>query len=85
MQITYLSTLRKKLSVYVEKQFNSRRNHANRKIKNNGRIVKIHETRMKIQEASEDLQMGGILFLKFRDKLFKDEYLQMTGNWRLGP
>jgi len=47
--------------------------------------VKIHETRMKIQEASEDLQMGGILFLKFRDKLFKDEYLQMTGNWRLGP
>ena len=47
--------------------------------------MKIHETRMKIQEASEDLQMGGILFLKFRGKLFEDEYLQMTGNWRLGP
>jgi len=38
---------------------------------------------MKIQEASKDIQMGGILFPKFRGKLFED--LKTTENWRLGP
>ena len=33
---------------------------------------------MKIQEASEDLQMGGILFPKFQGKLFEDEDLKTT-------
>lgn len=32
--------------------------------------------RMKIQESSEDLQMGGILFPKFRGKLLEDEDLK---------
>ena len=50
---------------------NSRRNHANQKIKNNWIIVKIQETRIMIQEASEDLQMGGILFPKYWCKLFE--------------
>ena len=40
---------------------------------------------MKIQEASEDLQMGGVLFPKYRDKLFEDEDLKPTENRRLGP
>jgi len=31
---------------------------------------------MKIQEASEDLQMGGTLFPKFQGKLFEDKYLK---------
>jgi len=45
----------------------------------------IQETRIKIQEASEDLQMGGIMFPKYRGKLFEDEDLKMTENRRLGP
>jgi len=47
--------------------------------------VKIHETRIKIQEASEDLQVGGFLFPKYQDKLFEDEDLKTTENRRLGP
>jgi len=47
--------------------------------------MKIQETRIKIQEASEDLQMGGIMFPKYRGKLFEDEDLRTTKNWRLGP
>jgi len=43
----------------------------------------IQETR--IQEALEDLQMGGILFPKYRGKLFEDEDLKATENRRLGP
>jgi hypothetical protein len=39
---------------------------------------------MKIQEAIEDLQMGGILFPKFRGKLFEDEDLKTMENRRLG-
>jgi hypothetical protein len=39
--------------------------------------VKIQETRLKTQEASKDLQVGGIL-------LFEDEDLKMTENRRLG-
>jgi len=40
---------------------------------------------MKIQEASEDLQVGGILFPKYRGNLFEDEDLKTTGNQRFGP
>jgi len=40
---------------------------------------------MKIQEASEDLRMGGILFPRFRGKLFENEDLKTTENRRLGP
>ena len=47
--------------------------------------MKIHETRIKIQEASEDLQVGGFLFPKYQDKLFEDEDLKTTENRRLGP
>jgi len=47
--------------------------------------MKIQETRMKIQEASEDLQVGGILFSKYRGKLFEDEDLKTIENRRLGP
>jgi len=43
--------------------------------------VKIQETRIKIQEVSEELQMGGILFPKYRDKLFEDEDLK---RWKIG-
>jgi hypothetical protein len=46
--------------------------------------VKIQETKMKIQEASEDSQMGGILFPKYRGKSFEDEDLKTTENRRLG-
>jgi len=35
--------------------------------------MKIQETRIKIQEASEDLQVGGILFSKYRGKLFEED------------
>jgi len=49
------------------------------------KIVKIQETRIKIQEASEDLQVGGILFPKYWGKLFEDEDLKTTENRRLGP
>jgi hypothetical protein len=38
---------------------------------------------MKIQEALDDLQMGEILFPKYRGKLFEDEDLKTTENWRL--
>jgi len=47
--------------------------------------VKIQEQRIKIQDTSEDLQVGGILFPKYRGKLFEDEDLKTTENWRLGP
>jgi len=47
--------------------------------------VKIQETRIKIQKASEDLQMGGILFPMYRGKLLEDEALKMTENRRLYP
>jgi len=47
--------------------------------------VKIQETRIKIHEASEDLQMGGILFPKYQGKLFEDEDLKTTENRRSGP
>jgi len=40
---------------------------------------------MKIQEALEDLQMGGIMFPKYRGKLFEDEDLKTTENRRLSP
>jgi len=43
----------------------------------------IQETRMKIQEASEDLHMGGIMFPKYRGKLFEGEDLKSTENQRL--
>jgi len=46
--------------------------------------VKIQETRKKIQEASKDLQMGGIMFPKYRGKLFEDKDLKTTENRRLG-
>jgi len=39
--------------------------------------------RIKIQEASKDLQMGGIFFPKYRGKLFEDEDLKTTENQRL--
>jgi len=42
--------------------------------------VKIQETRIKIQEASEDLQMGGILFPKYKGKLFEDKDLKTMKN-----
>jgi hypothetical protein len=45
--------------------------------------VKIQETRIKIQEASEDIQLGEILFPKYRGKLFEDEDLKTTENRRL--
>jgi len=45
--------------------------------------VKIQKTRIKIQDASEDLQMEGILFPKYRGKLFEDEDLRTTENQRL--
>jgi len=38
-----------------------------------------------IQEASENLQVGVILFPKYRRKLFEDEDLKTTENQRLGP
>jgi len=41
--------------------------------------------RGKLFEASEDLQMGGILSPKFRGKLFEDENLKTKENRRLGP
>jgi len=47
--------------------------------------VKIQETIIKIQEALEDLQVGGILFPKYRGRLFEDEDLKTTENQRLGP
>jgi len=47
--------------------------------------VKIQETRIKIQEVSKDLQMGGILFPKYRGKLFEDEDLKTTENRRFAP
>jgi len=47
--------------------------------------VKIQETRIKIQEVSKDLQMGRILFQKYRGKLFEDEDRKMSENQRLGP
>jgi len=47
--------------------------------------VRIQETRINIQEASEDLEMGGILFPKKRGKLFEDEDLKTMENQRLGP
>jgi len=47
--------------------------------------VRIQETRIKIQETSKDLQMGGIMFPKYRGELFEDEDLKTTKNWRLGP
>jgi len=47
--------------------------------------VKIQGTRIKIQEASEDLQVGGILFQKYQCKLFEDKDLKTIENWRLGP
>jgi len=31
---------------------------------------------MKIQEASEDLQLGGIMFPKFGGKIYEDEDLK---------
>jgi len=46
--------------------------------------VKIQETRINIQEASKDLQMGGIMLPKYWDKLFEDEDLKTTENQRLG-
>jgi hypothetical protein len=45
----------------------------------------IQETKMKIQEASEDLQMGGIMFPKYQGKLFEDEDLKPTENRGMGP
>jgi len=47
--------------------------------------VQIQETRIKIQDASEDLQMGKNLFSKYRGKLFEDEDLKTKENRRLGP
>jgi len=47
--------------------------------------MKIHETRIKIQEALEDLQMGGIMFPKYGGMFFEDEDLKTTESWRLGP
>jgi len=41
--------------------------------------------RMKIQEASRDLQMEGILFTKFRGKLLEDEDLKQRKIGELGP
>jgi hypothetical protein len=55
------------------------------KSRTTGRIVKIQEIRIKIQEASEDLQVGGILFPKYRGKLYEDEYLKTTKNRRFDP
>jgi len=49
------------------------------------RIVKIQITRLKIPEASQELQVGGILFPKYRGKLFEDEDLKTTENRRFGP
>jgi len=40
---------------------------------------------MKIQEASGDLQMGGIVFQKFWGKLFEDEDLKWRKIQELGP
>jgi len=40
---------------------------------------------MKIQEASEDLQMGGLMFPKYRGKLFEDKDLKTMENQRLSP
>jgi len=40
---------------------------------------------MKIQEASENLKMGGIMFPKFRGKLFEDEDLKRWKIRELGP
>jgi hypothetical protein len=54
-------------------------------IKNIQRIVKIQETRMKVQEVSKDLQMEGIMFPKYRGKLFEDEDLKTMINRKLGP
>ena len=47
--------------------------------------MKIQETRIKIQEASEDLQVGGILFSKYRGKLFEEEDLKTIENRRFCP
>jgi len=47
--------------------------------------VKIQETILKTQETSEDLQVGGIMFPKYRGKLFEDEDLKTTENHRFGP
>ena len=38
-----------------------------------------------MQEASEDLQTGGILFPKYRGKLFEHKDLKTIENRRLGP
>jgi len=40
---------------------------------------------MKIQEASEDLQMGEILFSKYRGKLFWRQRPKNDENQRFGP
>jgi len=48
------------------------------KSRTNEELWRFRITRMKIQEASEDLQMGGILFPKFQGKLFEDENLKTT-------
>jgi len=53
--------------------------------KNIRKIVKIQETRIKIQEVSEDIQMGGIMFPKYRGKLFEDEDLKTTENQKISP
>jgi len=47
--------------------------------------VKIQETRIKIQDAAKDLQMGEIMFPKYRGKLFEDEDIKTTENRRLSP
>jgi hypothetical protein len=41
----------------------------------------LERPRMKIQEASGDLQEGGIMFPKFQGKLFEDEDLK---RWKIG-
>jgi len=65
---------------------NSRRNHANRKIKNNWRIVKTL-----VRQKNEDsrglrrLYIGRNFVSNFRDKLFEDEDLKTTKIEEIGP
>ena len=47
--------------------------------------MKIQETRIQIQEASEDLQVGGIMLPKYRGKLFEDQDLKTIKYRRLSP
>jgi len=48
-------------------------------------MVKIQKTKIKIQEDSEDLQMGGIMFPKLRGKFFLRRRPKNDRKSEIGP